>query len=92
MSAGPCELDARILEGIRHVARQHLDWRGEIRTEERLVEVFALDSLRLLTLVVEIENRFRVALDEGSEAEIETVADLIAVIRRKLDERAADSA
>jgi acyl carrier protein len=32
-----------------------------------------------------VENRFRVLLDEGDEAGIETVGDLVAVVKGKLD-------
>ena len=83
--------DARILEGIAEVARLHLDWRGEIRPDQRIVEALALDSLRRLTLVVEIENRFRIRLDDADETAIETVGDLVALIRRSLDGRSSHS-
>jgi len=79
-----------ILDGIADVARRHLDWRGELATGMRLVEDLRLDSLRLLTLAVEVEDRFRVALDEEDEAAIETVGDLVAVVGRKLAEREAE--
>ncbi len=80
---------AAILAGVAEVAREHVGWRGELAAGMRLVEDLRLDSLRLLTLAVEVENRFRVALDEEDEAGIETVGDLVAAIRRKLAARAA---
>ena len=49
-----------------------------------LVEDLELDSLKLLTLAVEIENHFRICLDEEDEAAIETVADLVHTIERKV--------
>jgi len=73
-----------ILAAVAEVARTHLEWKGELLPEQRLVESLALDSLRRLTLVVEVENRFRIRLDDESEAGIETVADLVRVIRAKL--------
>jgi acyl carrier protein len=76
--------DATILEGIAQVVREHLGWQGALTMEMRLVEDLRLDSVRLLTLAAEVENRFRVFLDETDEAGIETVADLVAVVRRKL--------
>jgi len=82
---------AEILEGIADVAREQLGWSGELSEEMRLVERLGLDSLRLLTLVVEIEDRFRVCLDEEVDAQIETVADLIDAIGIKLAERTADA-
>jgi acyl carrier protein len=76
--------DDTILAGITDVARRHLDWQGPLTAEMRLIEDLRLDSIRLLTLAAEVENRFRVLLDEADEAGIETVGDLVAVVRRKL--------
>lgn len=73
-----------VLDGIAAVARRHLGWEGELSPGMRLIEDLRLDSLRLLTLAVEVENRFRVRLDEDDEAAIETVGDLVAIVRRKL--------
>jgi acyl carrier protein len=73
-----------VLDGIAAVARRHLGWEGELSPGMRLIEDLRLDSLRLLTLAVEVENRFRVRLDEEDEAAIETVGDLVAIVRRKL--------
>jgi len=76
--------DTAILAGIAEVARIHLGWDGLLTPEMRLVEDLRLDSLRLLTLAAEVENRFRVLLDELDEGALETVGDLVAVVRRKL--------
>jgi acyl carrier protein len=76
--------DGAILDGIAEVARVHLGWEDELTPAMRLVEDLRLDSVRLLTLAMEVENRFRVRLDELDEGAIETVGDLVAVVRRKL--------
>ena len=76
--------DVQIIEGIAEVDRQHLGWKGELWPEMRLVEDLELDSLKSLTLALEVENYFRVCLDE--EAEILTVGDLAAIIRGLVDE------
>jgi acyl carrier protein len=76
--------DEAILEGIGEVARLHLGWEGALTPEMRLVEDLRLDSIRLLTLAAEVENRFRILLDETDEGGIQTVGDLVAVVRRKL--------
>lgn len=76
--------DSMILEAIAEVVRQRLDWQGPLTMDMRLVEDLRLDSVRLLTLAAEVENRFRVFLDEADEAGIQTVADLVAIVRRKL--------
>lgn len=81
--------DDDILAGVREVARERLGYRGELAPEMRLVEDLELDSIRLLTLAVEVENRFRVRLDEADEAGILTVGDLVTAVRRKLASKAA---
>ena len=76
--------ERRILAGIAEVVRQHLGWEGPLSPEMRLVEDLRLDSIRLLTLAAEIENRFQVLLFEEDEAGIETVGDLIGIVQGKL--------
>lgn len=76
--------ESDILAGVAAVAREHLAWSGPLAPEMRLIEDLNLDSIRLLTLAVEVENRFRVCLDEMDEAAISTVGDLVAAVRRKL--------
>ena len=76
--------DVQIIDGIAEVARQHLGWNDELRPEMRLVEDLELDSLKTLTLALEVENHFRVCLDE--KAGIQTVGDLVAIIRELLDD------
>jgi len=76
--------DAEILAGIRDVVRSHLRVDRQIAMETPLVQALALDSLRLLTLVTELENRFRVCFEAGDEAGLRTVSDLVAMLRRRL--------
>jgi acyl carrier protein len=84
--------DHEILEGIGEVARRHLDFEGELRPEMSLAENLELDSIKILTLAVEVENRFRICLDPSSEARIETVGDLVAEVGRQLARRPHDPA
>jgi acyl carrier protein len=78
--------DQRVLEAIAEVARDQLGFSGELRPELRLAEDLELDSLKILTLAVEVENRFRICLDPDSEAQIVTIGDLVASVRRKREE------
>lgn len=75
---------SEIYEAVRDVLRKELDHHGEIEPSTRLVEDLELDSLRLLTLVVGLEDRFEVALEEGDEEGVLTVADLVGVLERRL--------
>ena len=77
-----------ILEQIELLAREHVGFRGELRRELRLVEDLELDSLKALTLAVEVENHFRFCLEPEIEARILTVGDLIDVIDTHVDDHA----
>ena len=74
---------AEILEGVRRVFADEL--KIESLTEEtHLVRDLKLDSIQQLTLVVELENRFRVAFGQGDETGIENVGDVVDLIERRL--------
>ena len=77
--------DAEILAGIEGVAVEHLGWQGPLEGRLRLVEDLGLDSLKALTLAVEVENRFAVKLNPERDAELVTVSDLVEAVRRALD-------
>jgi acyl carrier protein len=81
--------EAEILAGLEAIARERLQLAAPLRPEASLIGELRLDSLRLLTLAVEVENRFRVRLEPEEEGAIVTVGDLVALVRRKL---AADGA
>ena len=76
--------DDEILHAITEVARDKLELEGDLQRDSRLVEDLELDSIRLLTLAMEVEDRFRIFLDEDDEEAIVTVADLVDVVGRKL--------
>jgi acyl carrier protein len=80
-----------ILKGIGEVAREQLGLCRPVREEMLLAEDLGLDSLALLTLAVEVEDRFRICLDEVDEAAIRTVGDLVRVVAGKLKDREASA-
>ena len=74
------------LYDAHYKSREKLAWEGELQSEMRLIEDLELDSLRNLTLAIEIENHFRIHLEEEDEESIVTVGDLVAVVVRKSGE------
>jgi acyl carrier protein len=76
--------DQDILDAINSVAAEHLDAANIVTLDAKLVETLELDSIRLLTLVVELENHFQICLEEGDEDGVETGADLVALLRTRL--------
>ena len=69
---------------VERILRKRLHADERLLPETNLVADLGLDSLRQLELVVELENHFEVCLEEGDEEGIETVADLLAVLRSRL--------
>jgi acyl carrier protein len=76
--------DAEILATIAQVARETLRHEGPIEPGQRLVEDLELDSLQLLSLAVEVENRFRVRIEPPDEQRIRTIGDLVGIVAEKL--------
>jgi acyl carrier protein len=73
-----------ILRELTAVAKEHLSFQGSLEYDAVLDSVLELDSLRLLTLLAEVENRFRIRLEPEEEVGLTRVSDLVALIERKL--------
>lgn len=76
--------DETLLDGIRAIARQHLHYEGPLSEETPLVEAMQLDSVRMVMLLVEVEDHFGVSLEEAEEGELRTVGQLMSAIRERL--------
>jgi len=80
--------EAEIMDGVRAVIRDELRLETPVAPSTHLVRDLQLDSLKQVTLVVELENRFQVRLDDGDEEGLETLADVARLIARHLSEKA----
>ena len=69
-----------VLQEIRRVVKDELGVEREVRPEDDLLTDLQLDSVGLLTLVVGLEDRFRIALAEEDAASVRTVRDLVALV------------
>ncbi len=79
-----------ILHTVETLAHDHLEWSGPVTPEMDLIEDLQLDSLKLLTLAVQVENHFQICFEPEEEAKIRRVSDLVSVIDRKLSAKARD--
>jgi acyl carrier protein len=75
-----------VLGEIRRVLRDELGIGREALPDDDLIADLQLDSVGLLTLVVGLEDRFRVALHEEDAAAVRTVNDLAALVLRRRGE------
>jgi len=78
-----------VLREIGRVLREELEVSREPRPEDDLINDLHLDSVGLLTLVVGLEDRFRVALAEEDATSVRTVGDLAALVLRRREETRA---
>ena len=69
-----------VLVEIRRIVQQELGITRDVRFEDDLITDLQLDSVGLLTLVVGLEDRFRIALAEEDAAGVRTVQDLAALV------------
>lgn len=77
----------QVLIDLEEIASLHLGRSGGLRLDMDLIEDLELDSLLLLILAVEVENRFEICLDQEEEAAIRTVGDLAETVIRKVSEK-----
>jgi acyl carrier protein len=71
---------------IARVLRDELGLCREVKPDDDLVADLQLDSVGLLTLVVGLEDRFRVALAEEDASRVRTVAELSALVSQRAGE------
>src|ERR1700716_2583707 len=71
---------------ISRVLREELGLSREVKPGDDLVTDLQLDSVGLLTLVVGLEDRFRVALAEDDASRVRTVAELAALVAQRAGE------
>ena len=81
--------DEQILDGVRQVMRQHLQVRGPLEPGTDVLRDLNLDSVQRLTLIVELENHFRICFDPGDAEGVSTLLDVVALIRDRLEQRDA---
>ena len=82
------ELDGRVFEELRRIARVELEYAGELALTQRLHEDLKLDSMAMIVVAVGLENAFRVKLQEEDAGAIATVGDLVKLVVRRVGEAA----
>ena len=76
-----------ILDVIRNIAREELDYDGPVEEPAELARDLALDSMTVVVLAVAIEDRFRIKLNEADAQVLNTVGDLVTLVQRRVQEQ-----
>lgn len=80
-----------VLAVMTRIAARELELSGPIALDQRLVADLELDSMGLTIMAVGLENHFRIKLDEDDGPRLVTVADVVALVERRIDEREAST-
>jgi acyl carrier protein len=75
--------ESAVAAEILRIAREDLGLRGDPAPAEALQA--ALDSLQLLSLVVAVEDRFRIVLEDDDAAAAATLEDLARIVAERAD-------
>lgn len=76
----------RVLREVKRVLEEHLTITG-VDESTHLFRDLELDSIQQLTFVVELENHFRICFDEGDEAGIDTIGDVVDAVAERIEGR-----
>jgi acyl carrier protein len=74
----------QILERIRRVARERLEVFTWFELDTHLLRDLQLDSLKQLSFVVELENEFEICFEPEDEDALETMANVVDLVERRL--------
>ncbi|HWE23117.1 MAG TPA: acyl carrier protein [Myxococcales bacterium] len=78
---------AEVVAVIGRVLRDEVGLRQIVRAEDDLLTDLQLDSVGLLTLVVGLEDHFRIILAEQDAAAVRTVGDLASLVVARAEAR-----
>ncbi len=77
------------LEAIRKaISEEFFVDESEITEASRLKEDLGIDSLASMQLILDMEQKFNIHVEDEEVMEIETVADVIALLEKKTKEEA----
>ena len=83
----PTPRQKEVAAEIRRIVREQLHARTEFGDDEELAS--RLDSLALLSLVVAVEDRFRILLTDEDAATARSLSDLARIVASRATEKVA---
>ena len=86
------DLSTEVLEEIRRIAKKEQELEARIEQSDLLQGDLQLDSMAMIVMAVGLENRFRVQLQENDAGTLATVADLVALVCRRVSDAASAEA
>lgn len=78
--------EAEVFAEIQRIAREELDHTRPVSLTDSLAQDLELDSMGLIIVAVNLENRFRIKLSEQDAERIDTVQDVVRWVVRRTEE------
>lgn len=73
-----------LFKKITEIISRNIEWPDEIRPEDRLREDLEVDSLDVIMIINEIEDEFKVTVEQQEVRCLSTVQDIIDQLRQKM--------
>jgi acyl carrier protein len=77
----------QILDQIRQIAAEQVGWDGPLDPRMDLMADLRLDSVRVMTLAVSIEEHFGIEFDYTESVETRTVGDFVRLVQARMQQR-----
>ena len=76
------------IEPIARGIVKNLSSKNSVDIEDRLIEDISLDSLAMVTLLIQLEDAFNIELDESdmNPFDLKTVGDVLNLVRKYVEE------
>jgi acyl carrier protein len=70
---------------VRNLLRAHAQGGAEVTDSSRLVADLGVDSLGVMELIADIEDKFHLTISDDALREVERVSDVSAAIEKRLE-------
>jgi acyl carrier protein len=74
----------RVLAEVRGVIQEHVDTEADLTEKTELVADLGIDSLGVMEVVADIEDRFDLTIADSELREVATLGDVVAAIELRL--------
>jgi acyl carrier protein len=73
-----------VVREVRHVVAEHAEAEADITERSELVADLGIDSLSVMEIVAELEDRFEMTIEESELPNGATLGDVVAAIETRL--------
>jgi acyl carrier protein len=76
---------AEVVNEVRSVVAEHAEGEADITEASELVADLGIDSLGVMEVVADLEDRFEMTIDEAELQDVATLGDVVTAIELRLE-------